>query len=777
MKRAPEIITGVNRLDPSSNGKAASLVTELRRKVDADRMAMEPWMRRQKFWWRRLFGYEHRNIESPWVGASDFWYPMSDIHAQQVVAPIYGALMLGPQTCSMRPKNGQGDDLKVAADSAAEEMVRGHGITSIRGFKRKLSYALHDMVSMGAGIVRPTWTYESMLRTQCIYATQLPPPLDKLTVIPNLSDADRAGLLRGEPNALREYALKLGISLDDAMKTVALMNTPDITAWLGVPQPLNRAAFNQAAARIEQVVMAKYDLDMDEPADKKALKDIMAWMAAGFPNGKVEVLTREVLRNGPDWINVNRFDFWVPRGTRVDMTRAQRITERMILNSGQVQMLSEMHEWNEKATEACLAKSHATWGADYPSTRPTHEEEKGMGSQDFAKTQDLFELYYTWEMKDIHGTNTPEAVITIHSKGNDLMLSSYEDDSADGMIPHVALSLESRSDGLLDSRCVQEILRDPESYTSAMYRHLDNHLTQTNGPYFKVRKTAFLDPESFEPVPGGVVPVTRIDDFTIENAPVNSMPMERYAAMLAPMPEKLIGTVDVAATQNQRLFEPRTQLEVGSVIKTQQGMVAMRSDLVFDAVTLLLQRNYNALQNNAPKRWWTSITGQAPVHLTRAEIQGQWDLQLECSVGDMDPNYRRQNALQQFAMVQQLTADPRVAQDIRGEWDLSAAALEVLRWTDPAAMRRLYHQRPQKAQMEMAAAQQQQAQQMQAIRMLGEQMAQNIGATEAEWKAFMLEVKRISEWGELAKVDTAASAAKRQADLSALLMQLQGGAN
>lgn len=774
MKKAPDVVTGVNRLD-TGNGRAASVVTELRRKVDADRLSMEPWFRRQKFWWRRLYGYEHRNVEQPWVGSSDFWYPLSDIQINQIVPPLYGAIALGPRTTSMRPKNGQGEDGKVFADAAAEEMVRGRGITSIKHFKRKLAYALHDMAAMGAGIVRPSWVYEAKLRTQTIEATKLPSPLDRLTVIPGLSNEDRQALISGDQRALMEYALKLGSTMDAAAKTLTMMNTPDIVQWLGVPQPLNREAFNQAAPRIEATVRALWDLDEDEKADNDAVKEILAWMKSGFAGGKMDFKSVEVLRNGPDLVNVNRFDFFTPRGTRVDMSRAMRVTERLILNASQVQILAEMHEWNEKATEACLHKSHALWGADYPNTRPTHEEEKGMGSMDYARTQDLYELYYCWEMKDIHGTRTPEACVTVFSKNNDLMLTSYEDNSARGEIPHVAITLEAHSDGLLDSRCVQEILRDPESYMSAMYRHLDNQMTQTTGPYHLVRKTAFLDPETFEPVPGGVIGIQRADDFSIVMPPSNPVPMERYVAMLNPMAEKLIGTVDVAATQNQRLFEPRTQVEVSSVIKTQQGVVAMRGDICYDGVTLMLQRCFDMLQDNAPKRWWTSITGEPAQHLTRAQIQGSWDMQLECAVGDMDPNYRRQNAIQQFQLVQMLTQDPRVASDIRGAWDLSAAALEVLRWTDPGAVMRLYHPRPADQQNQMMQQQAAEAARLQAIKALGDQMAMNIGATEPEWKAFMNEVTRISPWGEMAKVDTEATAAKRQAALSQLLMAQQAG--
>lgn len=778
VKLAPEVIAGEKRIEQSAARMRTDLAM-LSKLVDADKSNMGNWLKRQAFYWRRRYAYENRQVNTPWPGASNVVYPMEDMQIGQGVPPLHGALLGKRHVASLIPLATSSPQATLHAELALENMLRGGGVTAIPDFEEQVTYALDAAFCLGRGILRPYLAYRTAERSQTLHSHALPGMLSTLMVMPGLDDRDRDGLAQGNPAAIREYALALGISDDAALQTVALANRPEILDWLGTHQPLNRAAFKMVRDRIAASVVREFGLDEDlpansktaDPTDAKALDEILDWIGAGFPGSKLTVRTREVLRHGPAVANVSCFDLFVPSGTRNDLSRADRITERCLYTEADLLAFARDHDLPDDAVDQVLAKSKLIHGLSVTQEEPPrHDSQRALASS--GHEQALYEVYWTWHRSDLHGDRAPEMRVTVWGKGcTEMPLLDKEDDSLRGAFPHVVLPLEFHRDGYFDSRPVGQILRDASSYMTSMYRGIDNQITLTVGPYFKARKTMFIDPETYAPTPGSVVGILRPDDFSVETAPTNMMPMERYMAMFQHWPERLVGTVDIASTQPQRHFEPRTQFEVSSIVRQQQGVVGMRARLMFGRFRQVIQKCWDMLQVYGPPSWWISVAGREPEVMTRARIQGDYQVVLKIAAADMDPDYRYQRALARFQVMQQLAADPRVSRDPRFVLDITQAGLDVLYEDDPEAAARLLVHRSAEEQRQIAERDAAEAQRAAVLADVARRLAVNAGIGRDEAATILREVRALSPHKGMTVVTATAEEAEAQIQQVAALIQ------
>jgi hypothetical protein len=88
---------------------------------------------------------------------------------------------------------------------------------------------------------------------------------------------------------------------------------------------------------------------------------------------------------------------------------------------------------------------------------------------------------------------------------------------------------------------------------------------------------------------------------------------------------------------------------------------------------------------------WVQTTGSDPIHFTRKEIQGNFDLVPVGAVGESDPVFKAQKALARVQVLMQ--AAPVVAQDPKYELNLGEALLQWLEQDDVVAARSVIRRR------------------------------------------------------------------------------------
>lgn len=764
MKLHPSVVEGQNRLDDQKD--IDDRVSVLCKAVKSDQDAMRDFLTEQAYYrWRRYGAGDpgRRGVTSPWLNASDIVYNMSEVYCGQTDA-AFMQMLFG---------NGSRHVRCTGYDEAAHKNVKnveaymnawasGGGIHAQSDLKLQAAMLIGSMTQTGAGVLRDSYEYLCRVEGSSIRRSDLPGILSRISIVPTISEPQRHMM----------------------MQTIPGLNTPDILAFYGVQepvQPLNAALAAQFMPRIRQEVISQYGLDLEEPIDREALADILDYIKSGTKDRSHTITVKQVLADGPRLHSVERGDLFMPMGTRLDLSRAGRIAERLRFGKEQFATLGEANDWrNIDEVIACDMDESRGGNLDDPLEveRRTRTKMNNPPDSDAGIVTVMMVHHYeplTGELPEMQGDakfkgRPMRLVCTLFGETSEKVIAKYP---VRGGMPYTGFYHEAKSDDYFEPRSIPKMLRDPESHATAIYRTLENVMTLISYPTFQAKRSKFTEAEGFEIPPGGVVLVDNAGDIQQMPMQSNTFPAERLLQNLMSWPEGLIGGTDMNLTDDEHLERPRTATQMGMINSATVRVRSMKGMLFLDSYAMALRRVLNQFQMHGPDEFFVGVAGAPPMKLSMAKIRGDMDVLPWPSVGDMDPNYRKQQAQLVFQTLMQvmpvLTNDPTVVPQP------AIAARRLMEELDPNAAKSILPEpsdEQMQAFMQRAQVEQQKAQQMADIGKAAE--AQN-PLTPDQIQALQDYLGELTGRKELQMVYKRASDMQASTDQAALAMAHAGG--
>jgi hypothetical protein len=672
VKVNPEVeLTENRRLDDSKAG--ASITEDILKAVRDDETDSTREWRHQQQMWGRYYAQVNRDVNFPYPGAANIVDPLSFKHGSKLQPILMNLVVGGPRWVACRPKSERGFRSKPNIEILMEGILRGGGRHAMPDFEDQLAYGLENYCWSGKAVYESFWDFQTRLVSYTLRRDALPGRLSLLVIRPDMTRAEVAKINRIAPEQIQS------------------MNGPAVQEWLGpygVMQPIIPSVDWPAVAKpIRDEVVRLLGLDEEDKNDKRAADDVMAWLRSGTRERGVTIKTRKVLRDCPNVAAVSPFDIIVPDGAMNDFSQLDRITRKFFLTKNEAFAAAEDGRWSQKeldkAMEGGFGPKQATSGSTLSYDPWRQETSRRMG---LLEQSDMFEFWRTHALVDIHGSRAPELVEIVWEPNSGAILRAGEYTARHGKIPFVCAPLEYNHPSFHASRGLPKVLEDAELYNTAILRHALNNAQSASCTMFTARRSQWLDPETITPMPNLVVEVEQDGDFRQVPLVSNTLPLERLGMMLQTWPEEIVGTLDIAATQNPRLFEPRTRFEVERITSSQQGVVGKRGRLFLKRIGHLYSMTFSLFQQYGPEAVYIEQTGGAPLRLTQNDVMGEVDVVPVAAVGEMDPQMRYQKALNRVAMAAQYA--PFFANDPERVLDIPALVEDAFNEDDPLAAKR-----------------------------------------------------------------------------------------
>lgn len=680
------------RLDDSRKGK--EVVGELLKRVrDDETDAVREWAYQNKMW-ARYYSVVNRDVNYPYPGAANIVDPLSFKHGSKLSPIEMNLITGGSRWVACRPRSARSYRNKANIEIVMEDILRGGGRYSMPDFEDQIAYGLEYRNWSGKAVWHSFWDYQTRVVSTTLRRDALPGRLALLVIAPGMSPGEVARTARTNPEWLMS------------------INGPDVEAWLGkagIMQPIIPSRDWAAVAPIIRAeVMRLLGLDDEDKDDKDAADDVMDWLRSGTKERGVTVKHRKVLRDCPNIAACSPFDLIVPDGAMNDFSQLDRLTRKLYLSKSEVYQQAEDGHWSSKALDDAMNAGRTHAGShghvSYDPWRMEASRHVGL-----IENGDIFEFRKTWALTDIRGSRAPEMIEVTWEPNSGAILRAEEYRARHGKIPFVCAPFEHSHPAFNASRGLPKILEDAELYNTAVLRHVLNNAQSSSCTMFSARRSQWLDPETITPMPNLVVEVEQQGDFQQIPLVTNTMALERVSQMLSTWPEEIVGTLDISASQNPKHFEPRTRFEVERVTSTQQGVVGKRGRLLLKRIGHLYGMTLSLFQQYGPEAWYSEVTGDVPLRLVQADVLGECDVVPVAAVGEMDPQFRYQKAVNRIQMA--VNAAPFFANDPERVLDIPALVEDAFNEDDPlVAKRAIKHLPPEQVEQNVARLQHQAAQ-------------------------------------------------------------------
>lgn len=711
---------------------------ELINQVRNDILDLQDWLYQKLVWYERRYSNVPRESGWPWPGASDVWLPLSDLYINRIKATYMNLLFGGRRTSTMVPVNEQGFANQNAAQMQMEHILRGKGVNAMPDLEFQAAAIIDSACQFGLGIAKTYYSYKTRAATETLRRDDMPGILSRLIVIPNLTDQER-----------REYQMRF-----------PAINPPEFQAIFGTldVNPMNREVFDRLGSVIEEEVVSMFGLDLEENEDKVARDEIMEYLRTGTRDRSIAVTKKEVLEDCPRIINVPIQDLIVPAGAMLDLSRVDRITQRLFLTPEELKQRAKDEMWDKEAADEALEAGmlgtlHQAGDTDILS----FEQLQRSHDEAFVGDQEQVELWSTWTFEEVHRKGCPELVQIVYEPNSGATLYKAPFAPDHGQLPFTVIPFEVNELTYKSPRGIPQILSDIESHVSAWHRRLEDNMLIGTTLTAAVSRNTIDNPNGIEPYPGLMIPT---DDPQGDIKPIawpqTDISIERLEQFYMHWPERLIGALDAENLQ-ANAPERRTATEVSLIDSTRQRLVGMRATLFLKAWSRPLQQCWLLQKQFGPRTSFVYVSGEPPVRLTQSQTRGRFTVEAYFASGPMDPGFRQQQAL---AIVQTLAQlQPILANDPRFVLDLGQAVNDWLQEADPAKARRVLKVRSPEEQQQMIQQQQQQAQMLSEYEQIAERARMNAPITDDEGERLLRYIKSQLPHKELQQVIAAAKAA------------------
>jgi hypothetical protein len=636
---------------------AENFVDQVLKDYEQDYQDTWSWRMKAAHFYARRYGMLGRNVTQPWPDASDIVLPLID---KTIIAmiPGYQGLVFGPEVPTKQVALDE-DGVKhlASAEAYMNSMLMGHHpLFSQNDWFNQFTYTTSNMLTVGHGCMWPHWSFKTEIGMREISKDDLPSPLRFLTIGPDLTD--------DEVRAMQEQAKANGQDL----------NPPDVLRFFdGVPaNPLNKASFETYAQRITDIIVRGMGFDEDDKADRAAVGQIIRWMRAGYKNKTVAIHTRFEVENTARIDSIPPEDIIVPRGV-MGIQSAPRVAIRKFYHEHEILQMAHDERWVSGAVDEMLDTKDRGDGDQLDTDgmiRATRRARANQGEDVVVPDEDMYEVLRIYLWHDlVHKDPSPsdkllERMELIVNPATRARLLTRRLPNRHRSWPVVDLRFEVDEPTYASSRGIGEMIDDPDKHLTAWHRAKENSMLIQTSTGFFIRRQSVQSPEPMRFRPGMIEQLDNPQgDVVPISMPQTSVVIEREEQFLQVWVQGYLGELANDMTADARLLEPRTKGEVEIREAARQRVMRSRARGTNAALSEVYRMFWSDAMQWAPKQFYADLTGEDPRPLKPDNILGMFSTVPIGAVDDMDPVFRRQQAVNRWQLTEQIfaryPADPK----------------------------------------------------------------------------------------------------------------------
>jgi hypothetical protein len=640
--------------DVRSSNRAKDFLKELGKRVEEDSASRDGWMAKCDHYRRRRYAMEFRNPTFPWPGSSAIVPPLIDkkidelkpqyLNLVTAVKPPVTALAITPDS-----------QAKTANVELWYEWLIKFGSPR---FVEEIILCIDDLLEIGRGVLKSVWHYETHPANETILPQNLPERLRKIIVT-----------ARNEKEADQMYAM--------SGRTAAV---------------ITRGEFDERRDLIQKVVESEWDLDHEEPKDRKALEQIMGWLRAGA-KGPLKIEKRDTTVNVPGIVAVSPKDLIVPEWT-TDVEQAEHLTHVMWFNEFQLRAMGRDAGWDEEVVRRLMEKRKFSRRQGSTAARQDNERQDEALREGLSFTGDnQFEVLETctW-FSPGEGQPDQKVVILYPAESPETPFKFYAYQRPSMKWPFHTASFELNKRRWYSPRGVPEKLDDLEYEIIQQHRAKLNRMTIANAPTFTYEIGSGITPSNYRWIPGQFYPVKRqgaVQPMVIPNIDIS---FEREEQILRTWAEEYLGGTDFGlANPLSSMSEARTATEINAIQGRARQSLSLRGTLFQRMMGEVYREMLDLWLTWGDPKVWVQVTGGEPIKLSREDLQGQFELQPTGTIGEQDPQMEAQKSLARVQVLMQAKMN-NIAGD-EYEIDLGKALLDWMEKDDVRTARNLIRKR------------------------------------------------------------------------------------
>jgi hypothetical protein len=537
--------------------------------------------------WYKLRARNKKTKTFPFVGCSNLRLPTIETYVRKAKAALLGIYMNVKPRMTIVPQS----DANLEKARRIEKFMDWICDTKIKLFE-KLVVIVDKMLEQGFCLAKVVWKMEEVCYTETISVN-------------DLSEQERAALL--DPNipdeALLEFAVK------------------------------------------------KFNIDQSESvlADNlESLQKAITELRSGKESVKVNL--KDELYNAPDVVIAEGVYVGVPTDSGRNPQDCRMIYHEYFEPWDLVKQRADYGTYEKDAVDNIEFVKSADI-KDYKLLLNSKDAKEGIDRlNNPSKMLRLIDLYCYYDLdgdkKDekCHFLLAPDFKQVIKKQG-------LENDSQKW--PFVKFEAEITDNRWYSSRGYPQHLEDISKEIDAQHNQKLDNQTIRNAPMF-VFRSGVVNPRLVKFIPGqgipvpGMTPLTDAIQVLNNNNPNVEFSYEREELLLKSNIQEYLGQMDYSVQSMINKRQPRTLGEVQMQAQSANTVFALDVNIFTSALTELFDQILEFSQQYMPERVFALITGDngvEPLHLTRDEIQGKYDIIVRGNDLNSNPMLRAQKSL------------------------------------------------------------------------------------------------------------------------------------
>lgn len=630
------------------------------------------WIEEQRYFLRRRLQLEFRNPTFPWVGSSDIVMPLIDMQLDKLKPSFLNIQFSEPNAVAFVAQ------LPASVENArnAERYFNWFLDNKCEDYFQQSAVNVDRMLQYGHSVVKVAVEHRTKNSTEVIVRNQLPKQLQAVMVQKGMTPA---------------------------------MADEVYNATQGQVAPLTKPEFDkkEVNTKIREVALNQFALNDDIDIDNAAADKIMDFLRnpEKYPDGKCVFRKCEVEYSAPKMWSLSPVEFIVPKGTK-RLQDAPWCVHRMWPNANRVRTLARDRKWNRAAVDELLESSKRS--ADKSDLDVASDQNAmAIGVSLDETSDDSFEVRELYCWYDLDHDGFDEKCLITYAPATMGVLKAQELPFDHGKWPFVYFSFEQTTDKFYGPRGVARKLDDLDMEITAQHRGKLNRMSIANAPTFFYSPTQTgLNVNQIRWIPGQFYPCLDPNGVVPLQVPNLDMSFDREEEILRTWAEQHIGGTDFGLHNGATMQEPRTAQEIRAIEFNRQQVLSVRGRAFLGSCKEVWQMMWDLQMQFPQDDIYIHTTGAEPIHFTRKEIQGNFDLIPTGAIGESDPVFKATKAQNRLLLLLQVA--PMISADPQWELNVGEATYQYLAADDAIAAPLIMRRRsPEEVQQIMAQQQQQ----------------------------------------------------------------------
>ena len=238
---------------------------DIKKQTERDENDRGEWDAKQEEWYARRYAQVDKSLDYPWPGASNIWIPISDQLIDKVKPSLLQLYTSTTPIVHFRSRT----PVSAERGRKLENFYDWGWRTAMKNPTEEFAYAMDNMLERGFGALMTTYAYQTEKTTLVVKKKFLPPPINQFLTVRTRAAADEIRRISG-----------------------------------GRVNPVTYEEFDRNIQVIEQTVAKLYGLHDDDPVDRKAIRQIVAFLRSNAQEVRVEVQSE--IENAPQVVSLDQ---------------------------------------------------------------------------------------------------------------------------------------------------------------------------------------------------------------------------------------------------------------------------------------------------------------------------------------------------------------------------------------------------------------------------------------------------------------------------------------